>query len=71
MIISWTLARSRLARAVQDGASPERIAELRRAYRAAKAADYLQQLLASESAPTHDERRALAALLMAGDRDAA
>lgn len=71
VIIPWTLARSRLARAVQDGASPERVAELRRAYHASRAADYLQRLLACDPPPTPDQRRELADILVGGDADVA
>ncbi len=72
MFPTWTLARSRLARAVQDGAPAERIAELRHQYHIARAACNLGDLIAAHQ-PTPDERRALADLLAegGGDRDGA
>ncbi len=72
MFPTWTVARSRLARAVQDGAPAEHVAELRRRYHIARAARDLGDLVAAHQ-PTPDERRALADLLAegGGDRDGA
>ena len=63
----WRQARSRLALAVQAGASEERISELRREYRAARAAQYLRDLMSSDLPPNDAQRRELAAVLAGGD----
>lgn len=68
---SWRKARSELANAVQAGQSPEIIAELRRAYRAARAAQDLRDLLASDLPPTPEQRLELAAVLAGSEADAA
>ena len=67
----WRHARSRLANAVQAGEPQERITELRRAYKAARAAQDLRDLLQSDHAPTLEQRRELAELLVGGEADAA
>jgi hypothetical protein len=68
--ISAPLAKSRLARGVQRGDPPDRIAELRAQYYAARARDYLSGLIdADRLLPEH--RIQLAELLTGGDRDAA
>jgi hypothetical protein len=46
-----TSIRARLARATRAGESPEIITELRRAYYASRARDYLREWLASDPAP--------------------
>jgi hypothetical protein len=62
---SAALAKSRLARAVQRGDSPERVAELRRLYYAARARDYLTSLISADRlSPGH--RAELADLLTGG-----
>jgi hypothetical protein len=66
----WQLARSRLANAVQLGEPPECITELRREYRAARAAQYLRDLLSGDTPPNAEQRIELAALLAGGDADA-
>ena len=65
--ISPALAKSRLARAVQRGDSPERVAELRATYYAARARDYLSGLIADGR--LMPEHRAELAGLLAGDGD--
>ena len=67
----WRHARSRLANAVQAGEPFERIIELRREYRAARAAQDLRDLLSSDFAPTAEQRAELAALLVDGEADGA
>jgi hypothetical protein len=68
----WRHARSRLALAVQAGEPTERITELRREYRAARAAQYLHDLLSSDFPPTGAQRAELASLLVGGgEADAA
>jgi hypothetical protein len=70
-VIPWTVARSHLARAIQRGDPPERIAELRRDYYASRARDYLADLVAIRGL-TAEQRRELADVILAGgDRDAA
>jgi hypothetical protein len=70
IVISAALAKSRLARSVQRGDPPERIAEWRDLYYAARARDYLHGLIAADRLrPEH--RAALADLLNGGDRDVA
>lgn len=68
--ISPALAKSRLARAVQRGDSPERVAELRQDYYAARCRDYLASLISADRLRA-EQRRALADVLMGGDRDVA
>lgn len=65
----WRHARSRLANAVQAGEPQERINELRREYRAARAAQDLRDLLSSDFAPTREQRLELAELLAGGEAD--
>jgi len=62
----WPLVRGKLARAVRDGAPPGQVDELRRTYRAARAAQGLRDLLASDLPPTAEQRRELAAILLEG-----
>ena len=59
-----TVIRAKLARATRFGASPETVASLRRDYHAARARDYLRDWLAGDYAPTADQRRELAELLL-------
>lgn len=67
--VSPALAKSRLARAVQRGDSPDRVAELRATYYAARARDYLAGLIADgRLLPEH--RADLAGLLARGGDDA-
>jgi hypothetical protein len=66
-----TVIRARLARAARFGAPPETLESLRRDYRASRAAERLREWLASEPAPTAEQRRELAALLADGGADAA
>lgn len=67
----WTRARGKLARSVRDGDPPEQVKEWRRAYRAARAAQSLRDLLSGDLPPTPEMRRELAALLLEGVADAA
>jgi hypothetical protein len=69
--ITPALAKSRLACAVQRGESPERVAELRRLYYAAKAHVFLAGLISADRLlPEH--RAELADLLVrGGDADVA
>jgi hypothetical protein len=68
--ISPALAKSRLACAVQRGDSPERVAELRRIYYAAKARDFLTGLISADRLlPEH--RAELASLLTGRDAEVA
>lgn len=69
MIIPWTQARSALANAVKGGESPERVAELRTAYRAARAAQLLHELLSVRPPLTHEQRRELASVVLDGGAD--
>lgn len=46
-MVSWTTARSRLARAIQTGEPPQTVTELRREYKAARLA-YLIRTVAPE-----------------------
>jgi hypothetical protein len=63
--ISPTLAKSRLACAVRGGDPPERVAELRRLYYAAKARVFLSDLISADRLlPEH--RAELAHLLVSG-----
>lgn len=69
MILSpWTRARSALANAVKDGDPPERIAELRRDFRAARVLQALRDLEAIDPPLTHEQRAELAAVAMGGRR---
>jgi hypothetical protein len=69
-MIRPSLAKSRLARAVQSGAPSERVAELRSAYYHARAHEYLSGLIAQHRL-TAQQRRELAGLLQDGGADAA
>ena len=64
-----TVIRARIARARRFGEPEDVIEALRRDYYAARCRDYLREWLASDPAPTPDQRRELAALL-AGEADA-
>jgi hypothetical protein len=66
MLPPWSLARARLARAVQDGRPAGEIDELRRAYRAARAKQALCDLLAGDYPPNDSQRRELVFVLVAG-----
>lgn len=70
-LADWKRLRGLLARAVLDGAPSDRIDELRRAFRAARAAQNLRDLLAGDLPPTAAMRAELAAILTGGDADAA
>lgn len=59
-----TVIRAKLARAARFGAPPETVASLRRDYHAARARDYMLGWLTGDHAPTADQRRELAALLL-------
>jgi hypothetical protein len=59
-----TVIRAKLARATRFGAPPEAVASLRRDYHAARAREYLCGWLAGDHAPTADQRRELAELLL-------
>lgn len=59
-----TVIRARIAQASQAGKPAEYIEELRRAYYASRARDYLREWLAGDPAPTPDQRQELAALLL-------
>jgi hypothetical protein len=65
-----TVIRARIAHAKRFGAPPERITELQRDYYASRARDYLREYLASDPAPTPEQRRELAELLVGGGADA-
>ena len=65
MILSWTQTRSELANAIKDGASPERVAELRRDYRVARARQHLTELVASPPL-TAEQRSELASVVLEG-----
>ena len=70
VVISAALAKSRLAHSARRGDPPERIAEWRDLYYAARARDYLTDLIeADRLRPEH--RTALADLLNGGDRNGA
>lgn len=71
MLPPWRLARSRMARAVRDGASPEQVAELRRIYLAARAKQYLDDLMSSDFPPNDVQCRELASMLAGGEADGA
>lgn len=58
--------RARLANATRFGAPAEVLDGYRRDYHAARAAQRLRELLASDHAPTLGQRRELAFLLLAG-----
>lgn len=60
-MLPWTIARSRLARAVQTGESPDVIDELRREYRAARLE---HQIRAVAPELTGDQRARCAAPLL-------
>lgn len=62
-----TVIRARIGQATLVGKPAAHIEELRREYYASRAHDYLRELLSSDSAPTPDQRRELAALLLDGD----
>ena len=67
-----TTLRAKIARAIQRGEPDEIVIELRRRYYAARARDYLRDWITSDPAPTADQRRELAELLVGGgDREAA
>jgi hypothetical protein len=70
-MLSWTTCRSLLANAVKDGEPPERVAALRRDFKAARAHAYLRDLITADPPPTAAQRRELAAVLVGGDDDAA
>lgn len=65
IMVSWTLARSRLARAVQAGERAEVIEQLRREYQAARLASQI-----TSTAPCLDEhqRAQLAELVLTGGK---
>lgn len=65
-----TAIRARIARAKQLGEPAEVITSLRRDYYASRARDYLREWLASDPAPTPEQRRELASLLVGGGTDA-
>lgn len=67
-MVPWTLARSRLARAVQAGEPPEVVAALRREYSAARLAHLIR---ATAPQLTADQRAELAEVLRGGDANAA
>jgi hypothetical protein len=71
VIIPWTQARSALANAVKDGESPERVAELRTAYRAARTAQLLRELLSVRPPLSDEQRRELADVVLGGGADVA
>lgn len=64
---SPSYARAMLAVRVRDGAPPDEVAKLRRAYRAARAAKGLRELVTGDHPPTAEQRRELAAILVGGD----
>jgi GH24 family phage-related lysozyme (muramidase) len=59
----WTVVRGHLARSVQIGAPADQVTELRRELAAARAADHLHRLVASDLPPTKAQREELAAIL--------
>jgi hypothetical protein len=61
--MSWTHVRSQIARAVKDGAPPEVVRDLRRDLRAARAEEYLRNLVVSEPPLRADQLGDLAAIL--------
>lgn len=71
MLPPWKVARSHVALAIRDDASPEHVAELRRAYHAARAKQALCDLLASDLPPTPEQRLELASILVGGAAGAA
>lgn len=69
---SPSAVKARLANATRFGAPPEVLDGYRRNYHAARCAERLRELLASDYAPTPGQRRELAFLLLAGgDADGA
>ena len=66
-MVTWTQARSHLARAVQTGQPPEVITELRREYTAARLAHLIR---ATAPELTAEQRRELAGVLAGGVADA-
>lgn len=67
-MVSWTMARSRLARAIQAGEPPEVITTLRREYTAARLAHLIRSAVPDLTA---EDRLELAGVLAAGDANAA
>lgn len=65
----WTAVRSRLARAKQAGEPPEVVESLRREYYAARAHTYVRDWIAGDPAPTLEQRREVASLLVGGEAD--
>jgi hypothetical protein len=67
LVISWTLARSRLATAIETGQPPGVIAILRREYQAAR----LAHLIRTTAPGLTNTQRADLSLVLAGDDVAA
>ena len=65
----YTSIRARLARAKRAGEPPEVIESLRRDYYASRACDYIRDWVTGDPAPTSEQRREVAALLVGGEAD--
>lgn len=64
-----TVVRARLARAKRSGEPPQVIERLQREYYASRAHVYIREWITGDPAPTSEQRREVAALLVGGGAD--